>query len=220
MAKYTEMTFVCPNCGREVDIPLLEAVDGVADIELKQMIVDGTFGIYECPECHDRMDINCQLTYHDGSRGLMVWVMPPELSGGEEEEIADENLLQTSAVLEQCAQRKVRDKNDLREKVLIAEAGRDDRIIELMKPGVYTALLDQVGERAIVAIYYERGDGEYFVVQLSSGEVGTIDFPQEMYEEIERRYGDIVRREAGGDEMRVIDNRWAADFVQKYMMEK
>lgn len=222
MAKTIKEKIACPSCGKEVEVEMIESADGVADPKIKSSILEGTFGITKCPECGDMMDISYQSAYHDGVKKIMVWMMPPGKNKDVGEDVvADEDLIKTSSLMEGCALRKVRDKNELREKILLAENNRDDRVVELMKPGVYSALSDQIGERNIIAIFYEVNDeAECFVIQLNTGEIGTIPFPDEMYDGIKEKYIDNIDEATAGDEMLVINNRWAAEFVEKYMTKK
>jgi len=148
----------------------------------------------------------------------LIWLLP---RGSEEESAApSEELINASNLLEGCAMRKVRDKNGLREKVLLAEHGKEDSVVELMKVGVYAALQEQVGNKKIVAIFFEFNDeGECFVVQLNTGEVGTIDFPNDMYEGIKAEYGEKIQKEIPR-KFSEIDNIWAASFVEKHMTKE
>ncbi|MGI6721105.1 MAG: CpXC domain-containing protein [Anaerovoracaceae bacterium] len=220
MAKTTRSTINCPGCGREVTVEMIDSADGVADPQVKEAILEGDFAMYKCPECGEGIDLLYQFAYHDGSKKLLLWMLPPSEDGDEDVE-ASEDFIKTSFLMEDCAMRKVRDKNELREKVLLAESGRDDRIVEVMKPGVYSVLTEKVGGKQIIAILYEKNsDGEYFVIQLDTGEVGTIDFPEEMYDGIKERYGDQIEEATGDAAIQSINNEWAAEFVQNYMVKK
>lgn len=216
MAKSIRESIACPSCGRDVEVEMYESADGAADPQIKLDILEGAFGLCKCPQCGEMMDLSYQFAYHDGSKKIMIWMMPPgeEKNTGEGPAVTDD-MIKASSYMEGCALRKVRDKNELREKVLIAEEGRNDMIIELMKPGVYTALMGQIEGKTITAILYEKNDsGECFVIQLNTGEVGTIDFPEEMYKGIKERYGALIDEEPK-DEMLLVNNQWAADFVEK-----
>ncbi|MEA4923134.1 MAG: CpXC domain-containing protein [Eubacteriaceae bacterium] len=220
MAKSTREMITCPSCGKEVEVEMFESADGAVDPQIRAAILEGRFGICKCSECGNDMDLSYQFAYHDGSKKIMVWLMPPGKDGDTGEgPAADDDMIAASSLMENCALRKVRDKNELREKILLAEEGRDDRVVELMKPGIYSALMEQLEGKDIVAIFYEKNEKECFVVQLNSGEVGTVDFPEEMYEGIKDRYHEQIE-ESVKEEMTAVNNRWAADFVGKYMTEQ
>lgn len=221
MADAIKETIHCPSCGRKIGIEIPVMADGVADPQIKTQILEGGFGVYLCLSCEEGIDLTFPFSYHDGSRKLMVELKPEDGEDQEldpKEEKKEQELMQTSSVMENCAMRIAHDKNELREKVLLAEQGRDDRIVELMKPGIFTALFDQVEGNQIMNILYENNeDGECFVVVLDTGDMGTIDFPEEMYQGIQKEYGDLVNTKAPNGTMKEIDNQWASEFVMHFM---
>jgi len=120
----------CPVCGHEQDFQAWEQIDVADHPELKERLISGELNCLVCSECNAATDVLYPLVYRDPVSYLMIWMLPGE-NVPEDDAEPFGPLDETTAHLYQF--RLVRTINDLREKVLIAECGFDDRIMELFK---------------------------------------------------------------------------------------
>lgn len=107
----------------------LPAVNTARNPELKASVKDGSLFVKECPHCGATNLVLYPFLYHDPDARLLVWLLP--------EGAYDENAVaQMAAQLDSLAEytvRRVSTAGELVEKVGIADAGLDDRAIELCK---------------------------------------------------------------------------------------
>lgn len=74
---------------------------------------------------------------------------------------------------------------ELMEKIRIFDAGKDDRIVELVKRIISDAVADKNPDLRDANLYYLEEDGEsLFVVVNSKGALGTVPIPKGMYEDM------------------------------------
>ena len=121
----------CPECGKEINVYVKEFVDVATNPEYKEQILNGTFFLAVCPECGSETLMEYPIMYIDSEKKLNIYMAPEH----------DDDLLKQLNSLEIPYGEEEKDAifrvtsggDELLEKILIAEGGRDDRIIELYK---------------------------------------------------------------------------------------
>ena len=120
----------CPVCRHVQEFTLRNVVDVTDDPERKQALLTGALTRMTCAKCGAETDVLYPLLYHDTEYRLMIWLIPGRGQPGDD----DHKLGEIDATLAATHQfRLVRTANELKEKVVIAEAGLDDRVVELFK---------------------------------------------------------------------------------------
>lgn len=120
----------CPVCRHIQDFTLWNFVDVTDDPERKQALLNGALTRMTCDKCGAETDVIYPLLYHDAEFRLMIWLIPGRGQPGDDEYKIEEIDAALAATHEF---RLVRTVNELKEKVVIAEAGLDDRVVELFK---------------------------------------------------------------------------------------
>jgi hypothetical protein len=120
----------CPACQHEQEFTLWEAIDATQDPGLKEQLLAGQLNRMTCSQCQEETDIIAPMLYHDSETRLMIWLLP-----GVQTPTGDDDGLgsQESGMDLIYHFRLVRTLNALKEKVVVAEAGLDDRALELFK---------------------------------------------------------------------------------------
>jgi hypothetical protein len=130
VSKSKEERVKCPACGQPGSFTLWESVNVTADPVLKERFMSGDLNTFRCAGCQNETQVWYPMLYHDMDLLLMVWFMP----GGETPPPVPELLTEvTGDNAETYRFRLVRSPNELKEKVFLADAGLDDRVVELMK---------------------------------------------------------------------------------------
>jgi len=189
----------CPGCGEMIKVNMNEFVDVVENPEYKAAIVEGDFFLNECPGCGDAVMVEYPVMYMDPSRGLNIYMAPDH-----EDDLLDQlNSLDIpdSDVDETAVYRLTACGVQLMEKILIAEGGRDDRIIELYKFIVWDSVKEEWPDLEEGDLLYMFEDDEEFLVVWPSdngdGEKLTMDFDEELYADLAENYTEIVSVPAG-----------------------
>ena len=99
---------------------------------------------------------------------------------------------------------------ELMEKIRIFDAGKDDRIVELVKRIISDAVADKNPEQGDVNLYYLEEEGEsLFVAVNSKGVLGTVPIPNGMYEDMANGLREKLPDLRSRSEFR-IDRDWAS----------
>ncbi len=148
MSLTEDRTIACPSCGAASTTRVHKAVDVTVTPELEAMLLDGRIFLFTCPSCgHRARIVEPELLYR--SRELLV-----QLDAlGTFDAAAASSALGSSLPK---TVRVVRDGNALVEKVKIAEAGLDDRVVEAMKVLAKASMPDGDGKRLL----FEAAEGE------------------------------------------------------------
>jgi hypothetical protein len=112
------------------DFEVRETVDVTEHPELKAQLLSGALLRWVCAKCGADSDVIYPLLYHDQDCRLLFWLIPGDGQPGDQDpklKTLDPGLAVTHQL------RLVRTANDLKEKVVIADAGLDDRVLELFK---------------------------------------------------------------------------------------
>jgi len=129
MSLPTETTIECPSCGAEQKHTFWQSVNVTLDPELKEKLLDRTLMTFRCQKCGESAEVHHDLMYHDMEQNLMVFwgEQVPEVPSQAGIDSAFSSMQATYAF------RHVGSFNELMDKVLIWDAGLDDRAVEIFK---------------------------------------------------------------------------------------
>jgi hypothetical protein len=103
------------------------------------------------------------------------------------------------------------------EKILIAEGGRDDRIIELYKFIVWDGVKEEWPDLEEGDLLYMFEDDEEFLVVWPSengdGEKLTMSFDEELYDELAENYSEVMSIPSG--KYAEVNQRWIGERFER-----
>ena len=186
MSLNTQEKIRCPKCGAMNDMTAWQSVTVSDSEDLKQELLAGRLNILTCCECSARALLPMPLLYHDEAKKLMFSFYPAEnedaaaaqftsiressKSSGELEGFEDYNLRFISSY------------NALLEKILIFDAGLNDKTVEVIKLMVLMQEPDKMDDRtALFGKRCEDGSIEIMVQNNSDGAVFTSRAPEMTY---------------------------------------
>ena len=130
MSTEIQKDIVCPQCGRVQKLGMAVSVNCEENPELRRDILrEGIFD-WECLNCGYTAQMAYPLLYHDPGRGFMVALRPSGTVSKAEAVPAVRGL----------RLRSVKSPQELKEKILIFEAGLDDVAVELVKNAITTVI--------------------------------------------------------------------------------
>lgn len=121
----------CPRCGEAVETRMWPGVNAEVNPNLREQVLQETLFNWTCPACGYVAQMAYPCLYHDKGRKFMIYLIP---NGGKTELDAvdvDHAFPQIGYV----QKRVVSSLAALKEKILVFEAGLDDRAVELVKLG-------------------------------------------------------------------------------------
>ena len=131
----------CPQCGKPVRTKMWTGISAQTEPEMRARILDETFFDWQCPHCGYQAELVYPCLYHDKARKFMVYLVPE----GNEKDLKKVNVDERFPQLGGVKKRVVVSPMELKEKVLIFEAGLDDVGVELVKAGIAAAVEEKNG---------------------------------------------------------------------------
>ena len=129
MSIITEALAPCSKCGQQHKVTVYRSINTSENPELKDKVKDGSLFLWECPHCGQVNLAKYETLYHDPAARLMVWLIP----AGEISETQMQAITMHKKAMGGYTLRRVNDMGSLMEKVLIADAGLDDVVLEMCK---------------------------------------------------------------------------------------
>lgn len=143
----------CPKCGAAVRTLMWPGVCAQDNPELRARVLDETFFDWKCTECGYSAQFEYPCLYHDRERGFMVYVAP----SGSEREFRPVDVGEKFPQLAGVKKRVVATPAELKEKILIFEAGLDDYAVELVKYALAGVLAEKTGKKTVQG-YFSYAD--------------------------------------------------------------
>lgn len=213
MAKMEQV--ICPKCGKRCEMEVFEVINVAQQPELKPAALDGSVFQFVCPECKTTAEYLYNVWYHDPEKKLMVFLAAGE---GEEAELAIDRIIENSQTQNPFVDmgytlRIVRNAQQLREKILIADHGRDDRVIEVCKHYALGDIMNQMPGIQIVNIIYDTINGGKEAIALidHTGMDHDLEMTDVFYDFIAELASDI--KDLPNDVYEVVDFNWASNFL-------
>lgn len=129
MSIISEALAPCSKCGQQHKVTVYKSINISDNPELKAKVADGSLFLWECPHCGQMNLARYETLYHDPAGKLMVWLIP----AGEISESQMQAITMHTKAMGGYTLRRVNDMGTLMEKVLVAESGLDDIVLEMCK---------------------------------------------------------------------------------------
>ena len=130
MSTEIKKDIVCPACGQTQKLEMYTSVNAEENPELRRDILRESVFDWECRHCGYTAQMAYPMIYHDPAHGFMVCLRPSGAVSKAEAIPAVRGL----------KKRSVKTPEELKEKILIFEAGLDDAAVELVKNAIVTVL--------------------------------------------------------------------------------
>ena len=140
---------ICPQCGEPQKYRLYASINAKENPELKRRILDETLFDWRCNRCNYFAAMAHSFLYTDPEAGYVVCVAP----GGEAAS------MEPTPEVQSFTKRRVKNLAELKEKILILDAGFDDVAVELVKNALCTIIQRTYRVERLHA-YFSRINGE------------------------------------------------------------
>ncbi len=206
----------CPHCGKTSEFTVWDSINTDIDPDMEKAVRDRSAFLFHCPECGDETYFDYGFLYHNMTSKIMIQY-------ADSDEMAEEFLdaikeSENMEMLEDIVNndytvRVVRSRNRLIEKLMIFDAGLDDRIIEIYKFMVLLKYQKEKEECEDPELYFYCGDdGKKAVFIYESGEyICSSGLDDGLYKELAERYGNMLPEMQKGEMF--IDENWAYSFL-------
>lgn len=204
MSLKSQARAVCQKCGREHTVDIYKSINADTDPDLKAAVVSGEAFLWECPECGTSNLMAYECLFHDPGGKYMVWMLP----FGEPEGPEKDAIMNQTRTMGDYRLRIVANAGDLMEKVIIFDAGMDDRCMELVKYVAGNELED------VTNLHFYRMQDDVMVFSgMRGGRMEGFGFGLNVYEDcrgILERNADLAREEG----FTRVDAGWVASIMR------
>lgn len=129
----------CPHCGAAVKTQMWPGISAEENPELRARVLDETLFDWKCPACSYEAQLVYPCLYHDKNRKFMIYVVP----NGNDCALRSVDVSEAFPQFAGMSKRVVASLAELKEKIMIFEAGLNDFAVELAK----LALIDVAGKK-------------------------------------------------------------------------
>ena len=128
MSTQARIKAICPQCGTPFELNIWDTIDTRSFPDAPSQIISGQLFNHKCPSCSFICHISHLRVYHDLNHKMLIWMITRQRNlSACLKEISKADI--PSGYLVRITQ----NTNELSEKVSALEAGRDDRVIEIVK---------------------------------------------------------------------------------------
>ena len=222
MAMRNKIRIKCPKCLNPYDVEQWSAVNGDKNPQQKLKILNDTLFSASCPKCAKENRLGYPLLYSDPKQNIMIWLVFDDDEIGHIRSYyktcktqSDEN---GKTVDKECRLRIVRNTYQLREKIMIADCGLDDKMVELAKLA-YAKSTQQAnsGEKIAVSFFSSESGNNRIEMYCESGKAFVAVLSDEVMKKLEDKYGG--KASYAEDRVYIIDDVWALDLIRQYEAE-
>ena len=205
MSKHHIEKVTCPSCHHEGEFELWDSINTVLDPEMKEKVLNQSIFLYACPNCGETFRLNYPTLYHQMEDLIMIYLVSESEVEKTYEMFYGENALFDFRTKKYLA-RIVTSPNQLVEKIQIFDAGKDDRIMELVKLLAADSILKNDPDKEFDELRFAVDDGTYILVIINKGEItGAVDIDN-MYEFASSHCNDF--KDLRDDDEIVINREW------------
>ncbi len=179
MSQSSMSEITCPACGSKHEFKVWDSINTKQDLELKEAVRTGDAFRYTCPDCGATALLNYNFLYHQMEDKYMVFVSVEGDAWNQMMSI----LSARQKDLPDYTMRIVRSYNDFREKLMILDAGLDDRVVEIIKSSVWHNVEETYADKGIDEILFAMNDdGEHgFLFRSKDKMIASMEFDMDLY---------------------------------------
>lgn len=187
MSFNTQHEIKCPHCGEVNTVTVWDCVTAKSDPDLKQDILKRKINIFNCPICENPSLIPSPLLYSDEDKKLMIYFSPCTAEDKqrlfEQAKSVTKNELKT---IDGYNLRFVTSYNELMEKILVFDAGLNDKVTEFLKMMILIQEPEKAENRIAMYGKTENDYIEFMVQDKKDNQLYTSHIPKSTYDEVEK----------------------------------
>ena len=130
MSTEIEKDILCPQCGQSQKYRLYASINAKENPELKRRVLSETLFDWRCKRCNYFAAMAYSFLYTDPDAGYIICVTPA----------GEGSVTEPTQEIQDFTKRSVRNLAELKEKILIFDAGFDDVAVELVKNALCTII--------------------------------------------------------------------------------
>lgn len=220
MSMERNVKITCPKCNKESDFTVWDSINIQLDPEMKDKVLSREAFMFKCPECGENTQVFYSTLYHDMEKKMMIYLLPDDEKAIKEAAafMSDTEKypggLDMSVIAGEYSNRIVTSINELQEKIHIADAGYDDRVIEIIKMFYLGMMAEQTPDKKVDAILFDREkEGTDRIIFIEGGNVfASAPVTREFYDDVLTNFKDKI--DSNPNEYFIYDFIWARGLLK------
>ena len=211
MSQSAMQEITCPKCGKKTSFLVWDSINTLQNPEMKEKVRNDEAFRFHCPECGAAAMLNYNFLYHQQEDKVLIFVNADGSNCKEMEQILD----QRGNAFDGYKKRIVMSYNEFKEKLLILDAGFDDRIVEIIKSSIWDNVDAHYKDKEIDEIYFATNeDGAHgFLFRKQGQMIASMEFDEALYKAINDSALDRI--EAASKNDLHINREWAKGIIEK-----
>ncbi len=211
MSQSAMQEITCPQCGKKTSFLVWDSINTAEQPEMKEKVRNDEAFRFHCPDCGASALLNYNFLYHQQEDQLLIYVSADGSDASQMETL----LSGRAAAFDGYKKRIVCSYNEFKEKLLIFDAGFDDRIVEIIKSSVWDNVEAHHKEQGIEEIYFATNeDGVHgFIFRKAGHMVASMEFDEALYKAIYDSAED--RLDAATKNDLYINRPWAKEIIER-----
>ena len=211
MSQSAMQEITCPQCGKKSSFLVWDSINTLQNPEMKEKVRNDEAFRFLCPACGASAMLNYNFLYHQQEDKVLIFVNADGSDCQEMESILD----QRGNAFDGYKKRIVQSYNEFKEKLLILDAGLDDRIVEIIKSSIWDNVEAHYKDKEIDEIYFATNeDGAHgFLFRKQGKMVASMEFDDALYKAIKESALDRI--EAASRHDLHINRKWAKDIIER-----
>lgn len=166
MSQSQMQEITCPKCGKKQFFRVWDSINTMEDPPLKKAVRNDEAFSFHCVDCGASAVLHYNFIYHEPAEKLFIICS----ADGSDYTAMKETLTAEDNAFKGCTKRIVLSHNEFKEKLLIFDAGFNDKIVEVMKSGIYAN---------VEAHYKDKGIDEIFLPPTKRGSTDSFSADME-----------------------------------------
>jgi hypothetical protein len=205
----------CDECGKRSEFELFHVVDSKTNLYEKQQILNGAFFDYKCPNCQATSMLSYETVYVDSEKNFEIYLVHESHLEGAHTMLHQVDAINNIHMPENdpwfsVTRKIVTCPHLLREKVMILDAGYDDRVVEIAKILCIEHAEMSVPDLRPIGADFEIRDGKPYVNVMGEEKMVRSPLPMELYNDIARDFIEVLEE----DDPFVVDETWALSVLE------
>lgn len=200
----------CPHCKQSTEVTFWSSVNVTLEPQLKEKLLAGELFAQKCPNCGEVARLDYPMLYHDMEKKLLIFYVRDDKGRADAIEVFnnDKNML---ASPEEYEKRIVGSINQLREKILLADAGLDDRIMEFVKLVYIKSLQSQQPAIEAAQVLYTDTEPPMIAFITPEGNCVSSEFEKGLYDEVAEKSLPLIEKYGVPDYQ--VNSRWLMNLI-------
>ncbi len=210
----------CPYCDHEQDFVSYVNIDVDLEPELKDKIMSDEIFTFKCSECGKKALMAFPCLVSDMEKKYIYWLIAN--FDDEQKKALDDDLKASmknendKKFAEGYTRRIIGSINELKEKILIADEGLDDRVVEIMKILCINEVAEQLNGAQLSEVRFNRKEngGMCFVLIFLDRDPAMIDVTKDMYDKVDKMFAYEIKEKTPKEGFAEIDPYWANEVIK------